>query len=522
MSTVLRSKIISTFKLNGLSLRSEASKILIEVLSEVDKGDLTEWLEKIIDAVQKQSLKSTFIDANIIEEAINECNQENSEEDKIFNVVDIFKIPLYKYDNERKKFLLNTSQVITLHGTPEDKNKMLVERYTVLYQRAMHHDLFTPAPLASSGGVKSAKFTLKPVDHLLGSITKLDEIILLGMLAHLKEGKYFLEDPSGVVELDISKAIFHPGLFTENCIVLAEGHYKDEIFYVTALGFPPPEPAKTTRSLFGNINFFGGPSQSCVASSEKLKMLEQDETNQNNMFVFVSDLWLDHPKTIAKFKVLLSGYAEQPPALFVICGNFLSKPYGCNQYNILKQKFEELGEILLAFPMLVESSRFIFVPGPLDPGPGNILPRPPLSKLITEDIQEKIPFAEFASNPCRIQYCTQEIVIFREDIINKMCRNCLHLPDDIQNIPTHFVKTIIAQAHLCPLPLNIRPVYWCHDKAMRLYPLPDLIVCADKYDSYNITNSDTLCVNPGSFARNEFCFKVYWPASKEVEDCKIN
>jgi len=28
---------------------------------------------------------------------------------------------------------------------------------------------------------------------------------------------------------------------------LAEGCYEDEVFHVNALGFPPPEPAKTTR-----------------------------------------------------------------------------------------------------------------------------------------------------------------------------------------------------------------------------------------------------------------------------------
>lgn len=41
---------------------------------------------------------------------------------------------------------------------------------------------------------------------------------------------------------------FHTGLFTENCFVLAEGWYEDEVFHVNAFGFPPPEPAKVTRS----------------------------------------------------------------------------------------------------------------------------------------------------------------------------------------------------------------------------------------------------------------------------------
>jgi len=49
------------------------------------------------------------------------------------------------------------------------------------------------------------------------------------------------------VFLDIILYNFHTGLFTENCFVLAEGFYEDEVFHVSAFGFPPPEPAKTTR-----------------------------------------------------------------------------------------------------------------------------------------------------------------------------------------------------------------------------------------------------------------------------------
>lgn len=52
------------------------------------------------------------------------------------------------------------------------------------------------------------------------------------------------------IEIQISLIFnqkFHSGLFTENCFVLAEGWYEDEVFHVNAFGFPPPEPAKTTR-----------------------------------------------------------------------------------------------------------------------------------------------------------------------------------------------------------------------------------------------------------------------------------
>ena len=59
-----------------------------------------------------------------------------------------------------------------------------------------------------------------------------------------------------------------------------------------------------------------------------------------------------------------------------------------------------------------------------------------------------------------------------------------------------FAKTLICQGHLCPLPLHVAPVYWAYDNALRLYPIPDLIVCADKYDPFSESQMDTHVVNP--------------------------
>ena len=78
---------------------------------------------------------------------------------------------------------------------------------------------------------------------------------------------------------------------------------------------------------------------------------------------------------------------------------------------------------------------------------------------------------------------SQEIVLFREDIVTKMCRNCIYFPDS-GDIPTHFVKTVVSQGHLAPLPLHTCPVYWDHDAALRIYPLPDLVVVGDKFDPF--------------------------------------
>ena len=79
-----------------------------------------------------------------------------------------------------------------------------------------------------------------------------------------------------------------------------------------------------------------------------------------------------------------------------------------------KALFDNLGQLILTFPGLVRSTRFVFVPGPADPGAGPCLPRGPLPNVFTKSLREMLPQVTFTSNPCRVRFFTQEIVLFRE------------------------------------------------------------------------------------------------------------
>ncbi|XP_063500660.1 DNA polymerase epsilon subunit 2 isoform X3 [Symphalangus syndactylus] len=556
----LRSRALSAFKLRGLLLRGEAIKYLTEALQSISELELEDKLEKIIDAVEKQPLSSNMIERSVVEAAVQECSQSVDETiEHVFNIIGAFDIPRFVYNSERKKFLpllMTNHPAPNLFGTARDKAEMFRERYTILHQ-------------------------LKTIETLLGSTTKIGDVIVLGMITQLKEGKFFLEDPTGTVQLDLSKAQFHSGLYTEACFVLAEGWFEDQVFHVNAFGFPPTEPSSTTRckgnifwlgvywqgglcrastlpvevtegkvlillrrtqalikpssplfecfwcslwcfsiwAYYGNINFFGGPSNTSVKTSAKLKQLEEE--NKDAMFVFLSDVWLDQVEVLEKLRIMFAGYSPAPPTCFILCGNFSSAPYGKNQVQALKDSLKTLADIICEYPDIHQSSRFVFVPGPEDPGFGSILPRPPLAESITNEFRQRVPFSVFTTNPCRIQYCTQEIIVFREDLVNKMCRNCVRFPSSNLAIPNHFVKTILSQGHLTPLPLYVCPVYWAYDYALRVYPVPDLLVIADKYDPFTMTNTECLCINPGSFPRSGFSFKVFYPSNKTVEDSKL-
>ncbi|CAC5374744.1 POLE2 [Mytilus coruscus] len=302
---------------------SEASKYLVDVLNLINEVQREDCLDKIIESVQKQQLSSTLIDRSVCEQAVQECNTDQDESDNVFGVIDAFAVPRFTYVTDRKKFIESDTVGIPppcLHGTAEDKNRLFTNKYTMLLQRTQRHDLFTPPVIGAQMDQNSKKFQLKPIEYLLGSTAKLGEIIVLGMLTQLKEGKWYLEDPTGVVQIDLSEASFQNGLFTENCFVLAEGWYEDKIFHINAFGFPPPEPAKTTRSYFGNINFFGGFGNQCAKASSKLRQIEQD--NEDAMFVFLSDVWLDQVKVMEKLRILFAGYADFPPTCFYIMWKF--------------------------------------------------------------------------------------------------------------------------------------------------------------------------------------------------------
>uniref|UniRef100_A0A8C4E504 DNA polymerase epsilon subunit n=1 Tax=Dicentrarchus labrax TaxID=13489 RepID=A0A8C4E504_DICLA len=508
VSRKIKTKVSAGFKMRGLILRPEASRYLVEVLESVNPSELDDVIEKVLDAVEKQPLSSNMIELSVVEIAVQDCTQSCNETiDNVFNIIGAFDVPRYIYSMERKKFVpisMTSHPAPSLCGLAKDKAELFRERYTILQQRIHRHELFTPPAIGAVVEEGQNKFQLKTIEALLGSTSKLGEVIVLGMVTQLKEGKFYLEDPSGTVQLDMSK--FHNGLYTESCFVLAEGWYEDSVFHVNGFGFPPTEPSSGTRAYYGNMNFFGGPSTTSVKASAKLKQLEEE--NEDAMFVIVSDVWLDSVEVMEKLNLMFSGYASMPPTCFILCGNFSSAPYGKTQIKSLKESLKALADAICAYPSIHSSSRFVFVPGPEDPGPGTILPRPPLADHITEEFRQRVPFS-----PGLISYKTPFEMSFLFLLINYLCHIPLLLPQ--------FVKTILSQGHLTPLPLYVSPVFWAYDYSMRVYPVPDVIIFADKYDPFSITNTDCLCVNPGSFPRSGFTFKVYYPSNRTVEDSKL-
>ena len=214
--------------------------------------------------------------------------------------------------------------------------------------------------------------------------------------------------------------------------------------------------------------------------------------------------------------------------MFVLMGTFVTR-LNAKSVQPSRDTFNSLADIICTCPRLAKEAKFVLIPGPEDAGDNAALPRRGISAKLTEELRRRVKHITFGSNPCRIKYYTQEIVLFREDLCRKIQRHAaltsVNHPnegEEKEEVSGQIVEAIIDQAHLVPLPLHARPVHWSLDHTLRLTPLPHLIILADaSMDKFECEREECIVANPGSFASNS-SFIVYRPATKDIEFSKLN
>jgi len=526
-------KITKKFQPLSLFLRREAKELIGETLSGYkgkSEGQIDRALDVIATAVAEQQLADQFVGRDVIEDVLSRLNGtgagregEAVGEDVVLQVIDAFDAPKLTYSIDHRQFVPNKG-ALRLHAVDAaSKAHISRERYNVLKQRTLRHSFFK-GKLEGAAVAEGESGELTPLSALLGHSRYKSRsesgLVVMGMLSQLEEGKYYLEDLDGKVRLGLSaETTTSYGLFTENSIVIAEGVYEDEVFAARTLAMPPSEPRATSIQSIGALNYFGGVSN----AGEQATLGRIEIEDEGAMFVVVSDVWLDKPIVIERLRQMFDGYSTmEPPPIFVFMGNFLSQPYGADTNSIFKGGFDTLCDLICEYPELSQNATFIFIPGPKDPGAAPILPRRRLPVKSTERLQSRVKKSIFTTNPCRIRYCTQELVFFREDIVNKVRRNCILTPkigDGEPEITAHVVKTLLDQGTLMPLPIHVSPIYWEYEHALSLYPTPDVLVLADKFDSYTQTyaSTGTTALNPGPFLPSDFSFMVYWPSRLRID-----
>lgn len=436
---------------------------------------------------------------------------------RFFAVVDAFAQPRVVFDHVRRVFERGARpRVLAPAGA---SSALLRERYELLRSIVLRNEHFAPqlAPGAH------AALRLATTKDLLGR--QGESCLLFGRLSTTADGRYALEDAEGSVALELEEAVPGEGIFTEGAFVLVEGTYTDaETLHVLAVGHPPSESRAAAQRLYGHVDFCG----TGALTPKSLGALRAYEAQNSDQCIAVfSDVHLDHERSLAQLHAILQGYdrAGFIPFALVLCGNFFSTGETDGEYfERYRHAFGRLGEVLAQFPRILAASHFVFVPGPSDPVATPLCPRARIAAPLVERFERRLPRAfvehrlHWASNPCRLVYFSQEIVVFRDDIMSRMLRSAVHLgPVRDGDLHKYLVSTLLDQANLSPLPHQVRPVLWDHGHALRLYPMPSALVLADRCEHYELTYEGCRVFNPGPFRGGLYSWTTFYPSTGHAE-----
>ncbi|KAG6384717.1 hypothetical protein SASPL_153534 [Salvia splendens] len=510
MSSKMRNKVQKKFNMRGYKLKMEALTEILGFIGRFPDAE-DEALDLLLDELHNVSLKSSILDKEpvqrvvallleaeaAVEESPTTSGHSSAASASALRIIDAFDFPKFRYDAIKKLFHKYSGK-LPIYGDAPAKVTLYRDRFMLLFQRLSRDPHFS-RPVFDSDMSDYGSCQISPIQSLVGQRGKR---WVMGLISQLEDGHFYLEDLTAAVEVDLSNAIsfYRPvniwpskittGFFVENTIVLAEGEMLMDVnrnfvndLQVKTCGFPPLEDREKSLAMLAGLDFFGSGS---LTKEEMVRLAELERGAVNDMFVILSDVWLDHEeKTMEKLEIILNGYENENvvPSLFVFMGNFSSHP--CNlsfsSYSSIRSNFGRLGKMIADHQRLKEHSRFLFIPGPDDIGPSHALPRCSLPKYIIEEFQSHIPNAVFMSNPCRIRFYTLEIVFLREDMLYKMRRSCL--------MPPLTEETSDPFEH---------------------------IVLGDRSEQKAFKYTGVTCFNPGSFS-NDFTFVAYRPCSQEVE-----
>lgn len=342
---------------------------------------------------------------------------------------------------------------------------------------------------------------LSPIDSLLGSE---GPKAIYGVLSQPYQDEWYLEDLTGMIKLNgLNNAMFHrtDRIYAEGCIVLVEGELEGNEFIVKQMGFTSHETRKQSLDAMGIVDVFGDDKRLEQMREQEIAM--SSEEVQDQMFIILSDVKLDKQGVLDKLKELFDGYENVfesfedgeclCPPLFILIGSFTTKTLksSASRTEIISA-YNNLANVISSCPWLAQNAKFLFIPGPEDPIINNVLPQRPIPDQFTKDLRKKVKHITFASNPCRIRYFSEEIVLFREDLLKRMQRHTVPIPKDDDASNKHLIDTILEQGHLLPLPLAVRPIYWDLDHVLRLNPLPNVLVLADHAEQYQFVDFDPM------------------------------
>jgi DNA polymerase epsilon subunit 2 len=438
-----------------------------------------------------------------------------------FRLINAFEQPLFRYNPISKTYEPSKVMDAKFSGSSVQANVSLFQsRYNIVKDRVMRNENFESGTFSAFSSVEMAEKNnvISMIKNLLGRNNQ--RFLLLGMLTYLN-GSWYLQDTSDKIKLNIDQTEPNPGsYYVSGNIVLCEGIYSSSTFYVNSIAQPPTERRTETLEAIGNIDFLGIHANMRIDKElqTRLKLVERE--HDHKIIVLGSDIFLDDLRTLDALGKLFQKLSEDEgniPISIIFNGSFTSIPKPLSEYKSL---FDSLASVLEQYPVIHGNVSLVFIPGENDHWQTPVWPRQRIPKLFGNRLNRVARSVQWASNPTRMVYLSQEIVIARDDIGSRFRRNCLRFPQldkgnkvmaqtEIQRIEAlpprisearKIVKTLLDQGHLTPFTKDLKPVMWHVDHTLQLSPLPNVLILADSTAPlFDVTYNGCRCINPGVF-----------------------
>eukprot|EP00929_Paragymnodinium_shiwhaense_P029281 TRINITY_DN16813_c0_g1_i1.p1 TRINITY_DN16813_c0_g1~~TRINITY_DN16813_c0_g1_i1.p1 ORF type:complete len:561 (-),score=121.19 TRINITY_DN16813_c0_g1_i1:208-1890(-) len=543
----------------GLQLRPQAAKDVTSFLRtcQAEGEDPVQRVEELVEYTKayfraRQGVVDPIIDSHVIQAVIkcmvdaaeehaagegiegvskSDVARQNVEQMDLGDGVQVYNVmtdvQLFQY-NQASKDWLPAVRKPALFPSSEAKAKIYTERYHCLWQRLVLQGEMVPEAQARDVQLLPGQSVLTPVGSLIGNPGRK---LTFGLISREHdEGirRWCIEDlhKKYPIELEVKES---ENLLTDGCFVLAVGELIDgALFRISKLDMPSavPRVVSIENDPIPRMAFGGS------LTDEQVETLFKAEfQNQEGMYVVLSEVHLDNPRTVERLQDLFKGYeGSAPPIAYVFMGSFCSTAFvptgdGVRSY---REGFERLKYMMRNLPNHVQNgTRFIFVPGPNDPGAAT-LPKAPLADYLTADVRKEVPGVIMGSNPCRIRHFSRELVFFRHDVLRLLRRhevvplrspNCTGAPST-QHVQQEMVRLLLDQAHLVPLPLEESNILWGFDHTLRLYPLPDAVFVGGVSQPFDCEYNECRFCSVGPFHRDA-SFYAYHPVKFLLEQCDV-
>lgn len=529
----------------GLTLQSEAASFLADKISNysMNEAQTNEFLNYMAQNYSKISKdRSGMVSKANIEVVFNQVyqSQDNKDTSKALDVRNYIRvlnttdIPKYEYDVHSKVFNKISSKSNVFYTEATDKIAFSQRRYNIVKQRIIKQ-------FRSSSD--SSKITLTPIKSIKGINSPSLERVLFGQITEMTEGEFYLEDPEEFIPLDFSAIKEKISSFvTEGSLVLIKGTCLGNKFLVKSISAPPCELRSETLSMLTHPDN----TEATNFAEPMHELIEMETKAKNSRFVILSDVWLDQPKVLERLKMLFEGFNAQGnlPELFILMGPFSSNPPkdGPRAWSHYQDIFDGFS-VFIERIKNVRNCKFVFVPSCTDPGfVDSVYPRPPIPDPIFDAWKRaKLDFVS-ASNPCRIVYFSQEIVVLRQEVTQKLRSismnsrlNSIYEKNKILNeeeeedvepakaLPDFqmALQSCLNQSTMSPYSIANQTVLWDSGSALSLYPIPTAFIVAERQNCYEFSYEGCKCGNPGSFPSSEGSFLLYNPAKKTLDLCEM-